>query len=65
MPEFAEHDQEDDGGGNPGIVFVHVDDFVAEDCNKPRCCCDDYDTRVARDVVVDSVDKLGADYDVD
>lgn len=65
MPEFSKYDQKDDCGGNPGVEFVDVDNFVAEDCDYPRCCCDNDDASVAWYIAVHSVEELGADYDVD
>ncbi len=65
MPEFAKHDQENDGGRDPGVEFVDVYDFVAEDGHYPGCCCDNYDASVAGNVGVHGVDELSADYDID
>ncbi len=62
--EFAEDDEEDDEGGDPGPEFVVVHDFVAEDGDEPGRGGDDDDAGVAGDVAVDGVDELGADDDV-
>lgn len=65
MGEFAEDDEEDYEGGDPGPEFVVVDYFVAEDGHKPGCCCDYDDACISWDGGVDGVDELSADYDVD
>ena len=47
VPEFTKDDEEDDGGGDPGVEFVEMHHFVAENRHDPGCCCYDYDASVA------------------
>lgn len=64
MRELAEYDEEDDQTGDPRPEFVDMHNFVAEDCDEP-CRGRDYDdASIARNVGVDGVDQLGADYDI-
>lgn len=65
MREFAEDNEEDDEAGDPGPVFVHVDDFVAEEGDDERCCRDDDNACVSGNVGIDGIEELGADYHVD
>ena len=62
--EFAQYDEEDDQTGDPRPELVVMHDFVAEDGDEPRRRCDYDDASIARNVVVDRVDQLGANYDI-
>lgn len=62
MGEFAEDDEEDYEGRDPGVEFVVMDDFVAEEGDEEGGGGDDDDARVAGDVLVDRVEELGAYY---
>ena len=65
MGEFAEDDDENDEGRDPGPEFVVVDHFVAEDSDEPGRCGYDDDAGVTWNVGIDGVNELGANYDVD
>ena len=64
MRELTEHDQKDDQTGDPRVELVGMHDFVAENGNEPCCCSDYYDTSIARDISVNGVEKLSADYNI-
>lgn len=64
MRELAEYDEEDDGTGDPGPELVGMHNFVAEDGDKPRRRCDYDDASITGNISVNSVDQLGADYDI-
>ena len=63
--ELAQDDEEDNEAGDPGVEFVGMDDFVAEEGHQKGCGGDDDNARVARNVCVDSMEQLGAYDDVD
>lgn len=65
MCKLAEDNQEDDEGWDPAIEFVVVDDFVAEEGDKEGAGGNDDDTCVPRDIIVDSMQELGANNDID
>lgn len=58
--EHAQHDEEDDEGRDPAVLFILVDDLVAGESDEQRAEGDDEDTGVARDGAVDSVQQLRA-----
>ncbi len=64
MRELAEYDQEDDQTGDPRPELVVVHDLVAKDSDEP-CRRRDYDNAgIARNVGIDGVDQLSADYNI-
>ena len=65
MGELTENDEEDDEAGDPGVVFVRVDDLVAKEGDDEGCGGDDDDTCVARNICVDGVKELRTNYHVD
>ena len=62
--ELAQYDQEDDQTGDPRPELVSMYNFIPEHGDDPCRRRDDDDARIARNVGVDGVDQLGADYDV-
>ena len=62
--EFAQYDQEDDQTGDPRPELVVMHHFVAEDGDEPCRRCNYDDAGIARNVGVDRVDQLGANYDI-
>lgn len=53
-------DEEDDGRWNPGPELIGVDNLVAEKADSECTECDDEDASESRNVVIYSIDKLGA-----
>lgn len=53
--EGAQHDEEDDEGGDPAILLIFVDNFVTGEGDEEGAEGDDQDTGETRDGTVDSV----------
>ena len=60
MCEFAQHDEKDDEAGDPGPKFIEMDDLVAEKRDEECACCNDDNTSIARDVVINRIQQLRA-----
>lgn len=65
MSEFAENDHENNEGRDPTPELVGVHNLVSEEADEEGANRDDEDTSVARNIIVDGVDQLGAHYAVD
>ena len=64
MRKRAEHDHEDDEGGDPGPELERVDDLVAEQSDEESAESYYEDTSPAGNGGVDGVDELSSDDDV-
>lgn len=64
MGKFSENNHENYKAWDPAPEFIGMYDLVSETSDNEGCGRNDYDTPIAREAVIDRVEKLCSNYNI-